>query len=90
MKLIVAIAMLTLCAAAACPAQTVSGPKSLQLTVYNANFALVKDTRTVTLKKGVNSIEVEDVAGEDRPDERTVQVAHRAELGGDPGAELSV
>ena len=42
--------------------QSVSEPKSVQLTVYNQDFALVKDTRTVTLSSGVNSIEVGDVA----------------------------
>lgn len=45
-----------------CAAQSVSGPKSVQLTVYNGNFALVRDTRTVTLSKGTTSIDVEDVA----------------------------
>lgn len=39
-----------------------SGPKSVQLTVYNGNFALVKDVRALDLKDGVNSIDVEDVA----------------------------
>ena len=55
------------CGSRMCCAQSVSGPKSLQLTVYNGNFALVKDTRTVTLSKGVNSIEVEDVAAKIDP-----------------------
>jgi len=50
------------CCAAINAAPNVSGPKSVQLTVYNQNFALVKDARTVTLTKGSNSIEVEDVA----------------------------
>ena len=63
MKVVLAIAFLTLCSAVTCCAQTVSAPQSLQLTVYNSNFALVKDVRTVTLNKGVNSIDVEDVAG---------------------------
>jgi hypothetical protein len=49
-------------AAAPCWGQSVSGPKSVQLTVYNDNFALVKDARAVTLAKGINSIEVGDVA----------------------------
>lgn len=39
-----------------------SGPKSVQLTVYNGNFALVKDTRTINFTTGINSIDVEDVA----------------------------
>lgn len=41
---------------------TASGRKAVQLTVYNQNFALVKDVRTVDLKKGITSIELEDVA----------------------------
>jgi len=43
-------------------AEDASGPKSVRLTVYNDNFALVKDTRTVALKNGLNSVEVVDVA----------------------------
>jgi len=43
-------------------AQSVSEPQAVQLTVYNGNFALVKDTRTIRLNQGINSIEVEDVA----------------------------
>ncbi len=50
-----------------CSAKSVSGSKSVQLTVYNGNFALVKDTRTVDLKKGINSIEVVDVAAQIDP-----------------------
>jgi hypothetical protein len=46
---------------------SVSGPKSLQLTVYNGNFALVKDTRSIDLTAGVNSIAVEDVAAKIDP-----------------------
>ena len=63
----VLIALAALAIAAPCFAQTVSAPESLQLTVYNANFALVKDTRSVTLRTGVNSIEVEDVAAKIDP-----------------------
>jgi hypothetical protein len=47
--------------------QTVSGPKAVQLTVYNQDFALIRDTRAVSLSKGLNSIEVEDVAGKIDP-----------------------
>ena len=50
-----------------CLAQSVSGPKQQQLTVYNGNFALVRDTRTITLAKGMNSIEVSDVAAKIDP-----------------------
>ncbi len=54
------------CMASAC-AQSVSGPNSQQLTVYNGNFALVRDTRTITLANGLNSIEVADVAAKIDP-----------------------
>ncbi len=50
------------CLATAVAAAGVSAPKSIQLTVYNQDFALVKDVRSVTLKTGLNSIDVEDVA----------------------------
>ncbi|MEN6357204.1 MAG: DUF4139 domain-containing protein [Armatimonadota bacterium] len=48
-------------------AATVSSPKSIALTVYNGNFALVKDTRAVSLTQGANSIDVEDVAAKIDP-----------------------
>ncbi len=51
----------------ACWGQSVTGPRALQLTVYNGGFALVRDTRGITLKSGVNSIEVEDVAAKIDP-----------------------
>ena len=50
-----------------CRAQNVTGPRSLQLTVYNGGFALVRDTRGVTLNDGINSIEVSDVAAKIDP-----------------------
>lgn len=51
----------------ACYAQSVTGPKAVQLTVYNGGFALVRDTRGMTFKEGVNSIEVADVAAKIDP-----------------------
>ena len=51
----------------ACYAQKASAPKSVALTVYNAGFALVKDTRNITLIKGVNSLEIVDVAAKIDP-----------------------
>jgi len=51
----------------ACWAQSVTGPRAVQLTVYNGGFALVRDTRGITLKNGINSIEVEDVAAKIDP-----------------------
>ena len=59
--------LLSAAIASACFAQTVSAPKSIQLTVYNQNFALVKDVRAVNLAKGTTSIEVEDVAAKIDP-----------------------
>lgn len=68
MKWIAAIIIgILLISAGICMAQTVSGPKSLQLTVYNSNFALVRDTRTVSFTNGINSIEVSDVAAKIDP-----------------------
>lgn len=66
MKWIATIAAV-LALASASMAATVSGPKSLALTVYNGNFALVKDTRAVNLAQGANSIDVEDVAAKIDP-----------------------
>ncbi len=34
-----------------------------EITVYNQNFGLVKDYRALPLKKGVNQVELDDVAG---------------------------
>lgn len=57
-----AVVILLAAAVGLSAANTVSGPKSIQLTVYNQDFALVKDVRSVSLKTGINTIEVEDVA----------------------------
>ena len=68
MKRILAISIAALVlAVSVCYAQKASAPKSVALTVYNAGFALVKDTRVVTLVKGVNSLEIEDVAAKIDP-----------------------
>lgn len=66
-KHIIRSTILVAVVASVCGAQTVSGPKSVQLTVYNQNFALVKDVRTVNLTKGITSIDVEDVAAKIDP-----------------------
>ena len=39
----------------------------IALTVYNNNLALVKDSRTLTLKKGANTVEIQDVAAQIDP-----------------------
>jgi|LSQX01.1.fsa_nt_gb hypothetical protein len=62
--LIVAAVLLS---SGSCFAQSVTKSKSVQLTVYSGGFALVRDVRGVTLKKGTNSIEVEDVAAKIDP-----------------------
>lgn len=67
MKWISTILAMTVIAANCAFGQTVSEPKLLQLTVYNGNFALVKDVRSINLDKGINSIEVEDVAAQIDP-----------------------
>ncbi|MHB0998658.1 MAG: DUF4139 domain-containing protein [Armatimonadota bacterium] len=46
---------------------SVSKPSSVELTIYNQNFALVKEDRDMTLDKGVNFVPVPDVAGTIRP-----------------------
>jgi len=61
------LTIVVLLSAGACWAQSVTGPRALQLTVYNGGFALVRDTRGISLKGGVNSIEVEDVAAKIDP-----------------------
>lgn len=58
--LIVFIAVVSMVQAAG----SVTAQKSVQLTVYNSNFALVKDVRTINLAKGINQLEVEDVAAQ--------------------------
>lgn len=40
----------------------VSASKGVAITVYNQNFGLVKDSREVTLKDGINYLRFEDVA----------------------------
>jgi hypothetical protein len=40
----------------------VAAPQSVELTVYNANFGLVKEIRTIDLRAGRQELRVEDVA----------------------------
>jgi len=62
--LVAVCVLLALClpAMAAQPAVQASGKDQVQLTVYNQNFALVREQRTVQLERGVNFVRVEDVA----------------------------
>ena len=40
---------------------------ALEVTVYNSNLGLIKDTRPFTLASGVNSVQVVDVAAQIDP-----------------------
>ena len=62
-----AIALGLALAPAAFGSQNAPASKSVQLTVYNANFALVRDTRSISFIKGVNSLDIEDVAAKIDP-----------------------
>jgi hypothetical protein len=49
-------------------AQSIQGPsEGTEITVYNQNFALVKDQRMINLDKGINSIRFTDVAAQIDP-----------------------
>ncbi len=48
-------------------AEIATAASSVELTVYNGNFALVKEQRTITLQKGVNSIQLQDIAAKIDP-----------------------
>jgi len=41
--------------------------KQISLTVYNQNFALVRDVRTVQLKEGLNTVRCSDIAAQIEP-----------------------
>jgi hypothetical protein len=47
--------------------QMVSKPSNVALTIYNQNFALVKEERTMNLEQGVNYVSVQDVAATIEP-----------------------
>ncbi len=42
--------------------------KNVAVTIYNQNLALVKDTRKVNLKKGLNALALRDVSAQIRPE----------------------
>ena len=48
-------------------AGTAGKPKDVELTVYNQNFALVKEQREMTLTQGINYVSVLDVASQIEP-----------------------
>lgn len=47
---------------------TLNDQKSVAVTIYNGDLALVKDTRTVKLKKGINALALRDVSAKIRPE----------------------
>ncbi len=67
---IVAVALAaTIVPPACCQQQMVvaPGPEVVSLTVYNQNFGLVRETRTLDLQEGLNWVRVEDVAAQIDP-----------------------
>ncbi len=60
-SLLVAVFMLVAPAVGAAPVKVPGESISTELTVYNVNMALVKDTRELTLKRGLNEVQFEDV-----------------------------
>src|SRR4051812_14293731 len=47
---------------------TLSDQKSVAVTIYNENLALVKDTRSVMLEAGLNRLALREVSGRMRPE----------------------
>lgn len=47
---------------------TLSDQQSVAVTIYNSDLALVKDTRKVTIKAGLNALAVRDVSAQMRPE----------------------
>jgi len=72
------ITLLTLMAAISMPSfaintsselrSTLTDQKSIAVTIYNGDLALVKDTRQISLKKGLNAIALRDVSAKIRPE----------------------
>jgi len=58
---------LILLMAVPCLAATVGKPSNVELTIYNQNFALVKEQREMTLEPGLNLVSVLDVAATIEP-----------------------
>lgn len=58
-------ALVTVAPGAAAP--SAGKPTSVELTVYNQNFALVKEERQITLDQGINFISIPDVASTIQP-----------------------
>ncbi len=68
MKTAAFLALAGLVSTTAClAAPTASKPSNVQLTIYNQNFALVREERAMSLDKGMNTIFVGDVAATIEP-----------------------
>ena len=68
MKRFTFLIMAVLLLAAPCLAAGTAGkPTGIALTIYNQNFALVKEQREMTLDEGINYISVQDVAATIEP-----------------------
>jgi len=62
------LAVASILTTAPCLAEPKVGkPSDVALTIYNQNFALIKEDRDVTLDKGINFVPVQDVAATIRP-----------------------
>jgi hypothetical protein len=63
-RMTIVLALIALCLLAALPsaAQRVGPTERMEITVYNQDFGLVKDTRTVDLAEGRSTVSVADVA----------------------------
>lgn len=67
MRLLIVIALVFVLMGACIAGPGVGKRDNAELTIYNQNFALIKETREVTLEKGINYVSVPDVAGTIRP-----------------------
>ena len=59
-----------------------------QLTIYNQNFATVKEARTLDLKKGENEVRVTDITAHLEPDSVVLRDLKQPRRAPDSGAEL--
>ncbi len=57
-------------------ARAAEGDSRPQLTIYNQNFALVKETRLLPLKEGVNEVRLTDVTAQLEPDSVILRDPH--------------
>ncbi|MDH7482134.1 MAG: hypothetical protein QHH26_09215 [Armatimonadota bacterium] len=67
-KLVFTIILFLLIAYPCFSSEGVGKPTSVELTIYNQNFALVKEVRRMSLEKGINFVFVPDVAAMIQPE----------------------